>query len=318
MDREPLAAFLSQAGYELRSFEALAGDVSPRRYARLELVSGEGAIAAAYPEETGDACSRFERSTALLEQVGVRVPRVLASDCESGFMLLEDLGPETLFDRLASEPERALPHFERALEAARRIATLDRHLVAELNPPLDETLLIRELRQTIDLYLGPKGLLGNDETTRRGATRALERLCSALGGAEVVPCHRDFMARNLIPKAGEIAVLDHQDLRLGPPAYDLASLLNDSFFPSADEEAALLEAARPSSGSRAEYHRAALQRTLKAIGTFAAFAQRGSKRHLPLIPPTLQRALLHLAQVPEMADMRRALEPLWARHLARS
>ena len=40
-------------------------------------------------------------------------------------------------------------------------------------------------------------------------------------------------------------MLDHQDLRLGPPFYDLASLLNDTLFPPPDAEEALLAAAAP-------------------------------------------------------------------------
>ena len=63
-----------------------------------------------------------------------------------------------------------------------------------------------------------------------------------------MPCHRDFMVRNLMPLRGRrgLVVLDHQDLRLGPPLYDLASLLNDTLFPPPEAEEALLAAAAPS------------------------------------------------------------------------
>src|SRR5260370_24078577 len=99
------------------------------------------------------------------------------------------------------------------------------------------------------------------------------------------------MARNLMPlPGGAVGVLDHQDLRLGPPAYDVASLLNDTLFPPAEIEQELL-VATPSATPRAAYHLAAAQRTFKAVGTYASFARRGAPRHLPLIPPTLARAL---------------------------
>jgi aminoglycoside/choline kinase family phosphotransferase len=316
MDESTLARWLSEIDRELESCRWLAGDVSPRRYARLELVGGESAIAAIYPPELGDACSRFERSTGLLESIGVRVPRVLASDCGEGWMLVEDLGAETLFDRRSRAVEERLPLYESAIEAARLIGTLDIDTVARLNPPLDAPLLRRELRQSFELYLEPHGLLGADAATRDAATGALRTLCDVLGGVTPLPCHRDFMARNLVPCDEGVAVLDHQDLRLGPPAYDLASLLNDSFFPDATAEGGLLSAASLSTEERAFYHRAALQRTLKAIGTFAAFARRGSVRHLSLIAPTLERARLQLSKVPEMGEVAGALEPVWARHIA--
>jgi aminoglycoside/choline kinase family phosphotransferase len=130
------------------------------------------------------------------------------------------------------------------------------------------------------------------------------------------------MARNLVPRprprpaaSGDeaaLVVLDHQDLRLGPPGYDLASLLNDSLFPPAElEEGWLARVLPPGEAPRLAYHRAAAQRTLKAVGTFAAFARRGSDRHLPLIPPTLERALYHLGRLPEGRKLAPELERRW-------
>ena len=48
------------------------------------------------------------------------------------------------------------------------------------------------------------------------------------------------------------------------------------------------------------------------VGTFAAFAARGVPRHLPLIPPTLVRALSHLGRLPETAELAPALERAWS------
>lgn len=170
----------------------------------------------------------------------------------------------------------------------------------------------KELRQTWELFLEPRGLLGDAGETAALAD-LLAELCARLAEDPAVPCHRDFMARNLMPLppgAGDpetalpgVGVLDHQDLRLGPPGYDLASLLNDTLFPPPEVEAALLAEAAPSPAERRRYHRAAAQRTLKAVGTYAAFARRGATRHLPLIPRTLGRFLDHLHQLPEAAAL---------------
>jgi aminoglycoside/choline kinase family phosphotransferase len=121
------------------------------------------------------------------------------------------------------------------------------------------------------------------------------------------------MVRNLVPLPERgLLVLDHQDLRLGPPAYDLASLLNDTLFPPPEIEEALLSAALPAGADRARYHRAAAQRTLKAVGTYTSFALRGADRHLPLVAPTLGRCLAHLARVPESAPLVPGLAEVWA------
>lgn len=310
-DTAALDSWLRRHQLSIEGVEPLPGDVSARRYARLRLRDGRSAIAAWYPPELRDACRRFERSTVLLERAGVAVPGVWLSDCAVGLALLEDAGGATLYDLRDRPLGELVPHYERGLEVVARIGEIDAGEVAALNPPLDATLLRRELRQTVEFYLEPSGLLG-DADQRADIEHGLDRLCAALGDAPAIPCHRDLMARNLVPADGErLVVLDHQDLRLGPRGYDLASLLNDSFFPPHDLEEAWCESFLPSLDARLDYHRAASQRTLKAIGTFAAFAARGADRHLPLISPTLARALHHLARAPETAPLTPLLERLW-------
>jgi len=299
--------------------EPLPGDVSPRRYARVALADGTSAILAAYPAEVRDACARFAATTALLEAALVRVPRILAAGCGDGFMLVEDLGPRVLADLSGRPWDELAEYFRDALREAARIARLDPAAVAAVNPPLDRALLARELQQTWELVLAPRELLGTP--AEAAALRAvLDELLDRLADDPPRPCHRDFMARNLVPLAGgappRVAVLDHQDLRLGPPAYDLASLLNDTLFPPPEVEEALLAAAAPAAAERLRYHRAAAQRTLKAVGTYASFARRGSDRHLPLVPETLGRCLAHLGRTPEGEGAAARLARLWRPALA--
>lgn len=304
------AAWLASAGFAPRAIEPLPGDVSPRRYFRAVLADGGSAILATYPPEIRSTCQRFLTTTAILEGIGVRVPRVLASDCEAGWMLVEDLGPRTLGDWGKGRPWSELnPFFEQALEIADRIARLPvdpANTLAELNPLLGCELLARELQQTWDLFLEPQGLV-SDPALAADLREALNRLCENLGAEEPVPCHRDFMVRNLMVGEGDLAILDHQDLRLGPPLYDVASLLNDTLFPPPEVEEALLGAFN----GDPRYHRAAAQRTLKAVGTYASFARRGANRHLPLIPPTLARFVDHFALVPEGAALGARLTEVW-------
>ena len=108
------------------------------------------------------------------------------------------------------------------------------------------------------------------------------------------------MVRNLMPLGGAatLAVLDHQDLRLGPPLYDLASLLNDTLFPPPEAEEALLAAAAPTPRDRVRYHRAAAQRTPQGGGHLRHVRPRGADRHLPLIAPTLAQLRAPLGKYP--------------------
>jgi aminoglycoside/choline kinase family phosphotransferase len=305
-----IGAWIATAGIELRSTHELPGDVSPRRYARLLGAGGASFILATYPPEVRAGCGRFLRTGELLAAAGVRVPRVLASDCERGWMLLEDLGEATLAEQVERPWSELAAYFGAAARLIARIQALPPPELSALNPPLDRALLERELAQTWELYLAPRGLL-RDAGLARELEQAFAALCRGLAEAPAVPCHRDFMARNLMPMAsGEVGVLDHQDLRLGPRAYDVASLLNDTLFPPPRIEEELLAAA-PDGEPRDSYHRAAAQRTFKAVGTYASFARRGAPRHLPLIAPTLARALRHLGRLAGMAPLARRLEAAW-------
>jgi aminoglycoside/choline kinase family phosphotransferase len=288
----------------------LAGDVSPRRYFRLRLDGARSAIAAFYPEALRDAGERFRRTGELLSAQGVAVPRILDWDPAAGLMLLSDGGTLAVHDAVASgkDPE---PFWRQALAILERVTRLDPDLVAELNPRLDATLLRRELVQSWDLVLEPRGLVG-DHDLEEDFRLALFEMCDRLGQAPARPCHRDFMARNLlIDDSGNLVVIDHQDLRLGPPWYDLASLLNDTLYASAEQEVALLDLARVPRPEREMYHRAAAQRALKIVGTFASFANRGVDRHLPLVAPSLAAARRHLERLPETAPVMRDLRRPW-------
>jgi len=307
-----LVAWLEAIGRPAADMPTLMpGDVSLRRYARVVSSDGEAAIAAYYPREIRSAQARFDAAAELLERAGVRVPRRMVTDLERGWSLVEDLGARTLYDLRDASWEALEPALSEAVEIAGRIGRIPTAAVDALgSPPLDRDLLRRELRQTEVSLLEPAGALAHAET-RAALAAALDRLCVQLASEPARSCHRDFMARNLVVAAGALGgglgVLDFQDLRRGPERYDLASLLNDSLFPPEPVEARLLERATGDAQPSPGYRRAVAQRALKAAGTFAAFAARGSDRHLRLIPETLERASVHLLRLPETSDAWRLL-----------
>jgi aminoglycoside/choline kinase family phosphotransferase len=131
---------------------------------------------------------------------------------------------------------------------------------------------------------------------------------------------RDYHSPNLLwlPERNDLArigVLDFQDTLIGPPAYDVASLLQDARVdvPEAMEVALLSRyiRARRKGGRSFDitaftrlYSTLAAQRATKIIGIFARLDRRDGKpqylRHLPRIWNYLQRALAH----PELASLK--------------
>jgi len=322
----PVLEALAEAGWEPVFFEPLAGDVSARRYGRLGLVSGERRVVCSYPDDMKDVAERFLGAGDLLAAVDVPTPRVDGYSLEYPvWILLEDLGPHTLFERWTAFGEGSYARVSRRLvearELIRRIQLLPPEEVRALgSPPLDRALLMAELEQTWVRFLEPRGLV-SDARLAEEVRAVCAALCERLDSATPVPCHRDFMARNLMLRAQatdsvgdseELVLIDHQDLRLGPPCYDLASLLNDTLKLSVGERQEHLSAIREDAGLMGQYHAAAAQRTLKIAGTFAHFATVGSDRYLRLIPPALLRFLDALAALPEGRDLAPRLRRAWA------
>ncbi|HVS15962.1 MAG TPA: phosphotransferase [Thermoanaerobaculia bacterium] len=277
------------------------GDVSTRKYFRGRSPRDATVIVAWYPPDARSTHRRYQQASRLLETAGVRVPEILASDEAGCYMVLEDVGTRRLFD-LDPEEERTVRLFGSAMDLAARIGGLPEAAVIQLNPPLDRVLFERELDQTWRLFLGER--LPSPLAAR--ARDALAGLCRDLDTGPRVACHRDFMARNLMVHNDSLVVIDHQDLRAGPAGYDLASLFYDSCRLDPGARRSLELGAGPACrGER--YHRLVVQRMLKIVGTFHAFARRGAPQYLPMVPEALAHALDHLGALPGLDELAQAL-----------
>jgi aminoglycoside/choline kinase family phosphotransferase len=301
-----ISQWLCDGGVEVETLEPLQGDLSTRKYFRARDRDGATFVVARYPPELREAQRRFRLAQGLLRAADVRVPEILREDPDRGLALLEDVGRATLYESRGGWHD-APDELRSALGALGAISRLEVDAVRALgSPELDAALLRRELEPPLRLFLAPHGLAGPEWIA------ALDALCAQLGAPPRIPCHRDLMARNLVPDGrGHVVVLDFQDLRLGPASYYLASLLNDSFFAAPDLEEAILAERAPAPAERQAYGRAVVQRSLKAVGTFLTFAERGERRHLPLVAPTLERVERWLPELPELAPLGEASLPRW-------
>jgi aminoglycoside/choline kinase family phosphotransferase len=113
--------------------------------------------------------------------------------------------------------------------------------------------------------------------------------------------HRDFQCRNIMLADGSVRFIDFQGGRIGPLAYDLASLLLDPYaaLPEGIQEhligvylrALREEIAYDPEQFRHEYLALALQRNLQIIGAFAFLSQ---VRRKPFFVRYLEPALASL------------------------
>lgn len=253
----------------------------------------------------------------LLEGRGVRVPRVLARDVDLGFLLLEDLGVDTL-----------LHVIDAGNADARFDAAIDQLLLLQAIPPpadlphYDEALLARELRLFDTWFLERHLGLQLDCGDLDALDLCYRRLIDAALAQPRVLVHRDFMPRNLMPAGHGLAVLDFQDAVSGPVAYDPASLFRDAFlsWPGDRVEAWLLryharalEAGIPVPASPERFlHDARLigiQRHLKVLGIFARLQHRdGKPKYIADAPRFLAYLDEALPRHPELAPLAAVIE----------
>jgi aminoglycoside/choline kinase family phosphotransferase len=129
--------------------------------------------------------------------------------------------------------------------------------------------------------------------------------------------HRDFQSRNIVLGPGDRPrFIDFQSGRIGPAAYDLASLLEDPYVAMPDglkEElftlyldtlAGICDIEKPR--FRREYPLLAAQRLMQALGAFARLSRLGKEgfaAHIPAALAGLARALAACGAFPALAGL---------------
>jgi aminoglycoside/choline kinase family phosphotransferase len=298
----------------------LTGDASDRQYFRLLFPESESMVLALHAGPIEFASLPFANVAELLHTIPLPVPAILGHSDVSGVIVLEDLGDVTLQAHLGAAP--ATEHAGLYREAVALVELLQRRgaeLTSDRFIPyriaFDADKLLWELNFFVKHFL---------EGYRRAPLTASQRLAleqewtsiaNELASERRVLCHRDYHSRNLMLHRGQLYIIDFQDARLGPDTYDLASLLRDSYVDISDRDlddliAYFLALRRGTAiqqperdGHAQEFRRRfdlmALQRNLKALGTFGYQTMaRGNPVYIQYMPRTLRYARANLEKYP--------------------
>ena len=312
-------------GLDPGSVRLASADASFRRYLRIDSAHGSRIVMDAPPER--EDSEPFVKVAALMAQAGLNVPAVLDWHSESGFLLLQDLGAQTMLEAIDADlPAANQGLYLKAVDALIALQLASRPGVL---PLYDQALLMRELALFPDWYLEQHRGVAVRGSLRETLDRTFELIVQRNLASPSVYVHRDFMPRNLMmpvgaaePRQGEIAetrlgVLDFQDAVYGPITYDIASLMRDAFL-SWDEEFVLditvrywqraQQAGLPVGSDFGEFYRGVewmgLQRHLKVAGIFARLTLRDGK------PRYLADTPRFIAYIRATASRYRELTPL--------
>jgi aminoglycoside/choline kinase family phosphotransferase len=292
---------------------AVAGDASTRRYFRVTSPDGT-AILTWYPPDVREGLARFLAASKALSG-RVRIPEVREHD--EACVLQQDVGEQSLSRFLEQDRDAAMARYRDAAAIAESFGEVGEpgHSV---NPAFDRKKFTDELDMTRQYYV---------EQLCRKDSRRLEGpfgvLAERLTRHPYVLCHRDYHGDNLYIFNNNLYAIDYQDMRLGPDTYDLASLLRDrgvwqKLGRELEQELVSRHAAvreERLGDVRNRYLESLLQRSIKAIGTFARLVVvYGRRQYLAYIGPTLETVDECAAELDEWRELR-SLFPFDYRHL---
>ncbi len=284
--------------------ETVAPDGSNRRFWRLP-----GAIAVAPEAEDGAAMAEAVATWKIgshLYARGCAIPKVYGFDQESGLLVMEDLGSSSLYGRVQQLKK---------IGDTRQIKTLYLQVVEELvrlqlrgkkglqadwcwDSPCYDRKVMLQTESGYFLAAWWQTLLG-----REAPAGIIEEFKVLADRAAAAPAcfflHRDCQSRNIFFTDNKPKFIDFQGGRMGPLAYDLASLLMDPYVALAEEIQEELfvfyleQLHKHGEQVNAEkfrfwYQDIALHRNLQIIGAFAFLShQRGKIFFAQFIEPSV-------------------------------
>lgn len=240
-------------GADLSQLAPASSDASFRRYFRI--YSGwESYIVMDAPPDKED-CRPFVQVDEQLQQQGVRVPGIFAQDLAQGFLLLEDFGQETLFDRLKMASEAEVDGLYR--QALDILVRLQSQILQPQNqqpvqslPPYSEVLLRQEMSLFTDWLLQTHLQISLSPLEKQAWQAVTDLLVDNAQSQPKTYVLRDYHSRNLMVLPSDtpqemascalqgadglsvmfnLGVIDFQDAVQGALTYDAISLLRDCY-----------------------------------------------------------------------------------------
>ena len=327
-----VGTLLERAGWTDARREHLAGDASTRLYERLTKPDGTTAILMISPPRPEGPIIRFGKPYAAiaklspdiraflamaegLRSLGYSTPRIYGASAENGLALIEDFGAETVVEDGVPNPVRYADAVALIADLHRRDLAIELAVGDELYrlPTYDVEAMLIEVELVIDWYAPAIARTAVPSGQRMQFLSAWREILLPILAERTTWTLRDFHSPNLywLPGRdglGRIGLIDFQDAVLGPPAYDLASLLQDARADVPDELEMRLMAfyvRRRAEGDpafdaerfAASYAAMAAQRATKILGLFARLDKRDGKpqylEHLPRIERHLVKNLAH-------------------------
>ena len=238
-----------------------------------------------YDDGNRDENGLYAGHARFLKSRGVPVPEVLADLPGIKALVLEDAG---------GEKKMSVDDYANVVEELVRFNTLgDDPELDGLNllPGFDDETWAWERRLFQKFCLASRFR----REMPKDVEAELEKVAEILEKEPKALVHRDFQSTNVLWKNGKPRFIDFQGMRLGPAAYDLASLLYDPYVNLSEKTRLALSALYAKKCGRAEIEKilpfAAVQRLVQCLGAYGRLASVGQPQFCKWVLPALQNLL---------------------------
>ena len=212
-DQKEITNWLSKTiGDSSFNIKELRQEASDRKYYRIKAKNISYVLTDNFDKT--DQSANFLYASKILKNSSVNVPEVLAFSEDLRFVLLQDLGDESLDINDEYKDEKVL---EMALEQLSKIYFSDQDVLKSVTK---ESLLL-QTNSFMDFCREKK--CSNDEI--KSLENLRNELVHNLLNQQFIPSHNDFERRNLMMFEEKLFVIDFQDLNMGPIGIDLASIM---------------------------------------------------------------------------------------------
>ncbi len=251
-----LAGIGAAHGLRPETVRLASADASFRRYFRIDATGSAASRIVMDAPPDKENSEPFVQVARLMAEAGVTAPQVLEWDRTHGFLLLDDLGRETMLDVIdPARPDASRPLYDQAIDALIRWQLASRPGVL---PPYDRALLERELALFPEWYIGRHRGIAVEGQLKERLERSFRLIVESNLASPSVYVHRDFMPRNLMvnvaPTLGTgVSSLPPEEAlaALGRPGSGSAPTLGTGVS-SLPPEGALAALGRPGGGSAAD------------------------------------------------------------------
>ncbi len=290
--------------------EKIPGDASFRSYHRLTVDNQHYIVMDAPPEK--ESVKEFIAVDNLMAG-HVHVPKMIATDEQQGFIVLEDLGNTDFADVIAKdltdagEMVKTARYYQQAMQEILAIQKIDINDAKAVIPSYDDALLRREMGLFSEWFLPYIGVTMTPDLETLWQDLQSDIIQQVITQPQVV-VHRDFHSRNLmvLNHSDELGVIDFQDAVIGAYTYDLASLLRDAYI-NYDENWVnthlahyhqLAQIDKSLAEFTVDFNIMSMQRHLKVLGIFVRLFERdGKDRYLVNLPKVFNDLLTCLKAI---------------------